>query len=134
MKNVFRALLFALPVAGLVVFLMFRPNGLMSQLPRISLAGFGMGAYTGQGCDPAHPSFLYGFAALKEQLGPAMGEPLDCEHSIHLNGDTRQSTTTGYAYYRTSANIPAFARGADRWALTQDGLVHWSGDVVDPPN
>ena len=132
--NVFRTLLLALPAAGLVAFLMFRPSGLMSQLAHLSLAGLGgSSAYTGHGCDPAHPSFLYGFAALKEQLGPVMGDPLECEHSIHVNGDARQLTTTGYAYYRTSANIPAFTSGADRWALTQNGLVHWSGDVVDPP-
>ncbi len=84
-------------------------------------------------CDPLKPSFLYGFAALNLQLGPAMGEPLECERAIHVNGDTQQRTSVGYAYYRKVANIPTFTNGWDHWALTDRGLVHWEGDVVDPP-
>jgi hypothetical protein len=84
-------------------------------------------------CDIHHPSFLYGFAALKLQIGAVMGEPLECEQAIHPTGDTRQLTSTGLAYYRNGVNIPSFVDGLDHWALTERGLVHWIGDVVDPP-
>jgi hypothetical protein len=77
--------------------------------------------------------YFYGFAALHAQLGGVMGTPVECEHPIHANGDTRQRTTTGYAYYRKSDNVPTFTNGWEHWALTADGLVHWSGYVVDPP-
>jgi hypothetical protein len=85
------------------------------------------------GCQTDHPAFYYGFAALHAQLGDVMGNPLECEHAIHANGDTRQRTTTGYAYYRKTDNVPTFTNGWDHWALTTDGLTHWSGYVVDPP-
>src|SRR5215831_14462709 len=85
------------------------------------------------GCQPDRPAFYYGFADLRTSLGNIMDSPVECEHSIHVNGDTRQRTTTGYAYYRTDANVPAFTDGWDHWALTEDGLVYWTGDVVDPP-
>jgi hypothetical protein len=85
------------------------------------------------GCQADHPTFQYGFAALKQQLGPAMGDPLECERAIHVSGDTRQRTTTGYAYYRTAVNVPTFTNGSDHWALTSGGLEHWTGVVVDPP-
>jgi hypothetical protein len=88
---------------------------------------------SGGGCQPDHPAFYYGFADLHAELGSVMGAPLECEHAIHVNGDTRQRTTTGYAYYRKSDNVPTFTNGWDHWALTGDGLVHWSGYVVDPP-
>jgi hypothetical protein len=84
-------------------------------------------------CDIHHPSFLYGFAALKVQIGARMGDPLECERAIHPSGDTHQLTTTGLAYYRNNVNIPSFVDGWDHWALTERGLVHWIGDVVDPP-
>jgi hypothetical protein len=90
-------------------------------------------AAAGSGCQPDHPGFYYGFADLRAQLGNVMGAPVECEHAIHVDGDTRQRTTTGYAYYRKSDNIPTFTNGWDHWALTTDGLVHWSGYVVDPP-
>jgi hypothetical protein len=84
-------------------------------------------------CDPRHPTFIYGFAALRLRLGDKMGTPLECEHAVSGTGDTRQVTTTGYAYYRTFPNEPAFTNGHDHWALTQQGLVYWAGDVVDAP-
>ena len=85
------------------------------------------------GCQPDRPAFYYGFADLRANLGNIMGSPVECEHSIHVNGDTSQRTTTGYAYYRKSDNVPTFTNGWDHWALTTGGLVHWSGYVVDPP-
>src|SRR5712691_11418064 len=84
-------------------------------------------------CDARRPSFLYGFAALKLQIGAKMGDPLECERAIHPSGDTHQLTTTGLAYYRNGVNIPSFVDGLEHWALTERGLVHWIGDVVDPP-
>jgi hypothetical protein len=84
-------------------------------------------------CASQNPRYLYGFKALSDELGPKMGEPLDCEYAIHISGDTRQQTTTGYAYYRKGSNTPAFTNGFDHWALTREGLVYWAGDVVDPP-
>jgi hypothetical protein len=86
------------------------------------------------GCQPDHPAFYYGFASLHAQLGGVMGTPVECEHAIHMNGDTRQRTSTGYAYYRKSDNVPTFTNGWDHWSLTSDGLVHWTGYVVDPPS
>jgi hypothetical protein len=84
-------------------------------------------------CSPGHLRFYYGFASLHTQLGERMGEPIDCEQPIHANGDTRQRTTTGYAYYRKLDNVPTFTNGWEHWALTTAGLVYWTGDVVDPP-
>jgi hypothetical protein len=110
--------------------LVIRQSG--SPLNPAELVGFAKPA-TAPACVDSQPRFEYGFAALKAQLGSVMGDPLECEHSIHVNGDTRQRTTTGYAYYRTDANVPAFTDGWDHWALTEDGLVYWTGDVVDPP-
>lgn len=84
-------------------------------------------------CDPAKPSFVHGFGALKLQVGAKMGDALECEQVTLATGDTRQRTTTGYAYYRAGVNIPTFTNGFDHWALTDRGLVYWGGDVVDPP-
>jgi hypothetical protein len=85
-------------------------------------------------CNPLRPTFYYGFAELQKQLGARMGDAAECEQSIHSNGDTRQRTTTGTAYYRKGANVPTFTDGNQHWALTDDGLAYWTGDVVDPPS
>ncbi len=79
------------------------------------------------------PTFVLGFAALKDQLGPIMGNPLECEHANPQNGDSLQQTTTGLAFYRKSTNTPTFTDGYQHWALTTDGLVTWDGASVDPP-
>lgn len=79
------------------------------------------------------PRFVLGFAALAVELGPVMGEPLECERSNPENGDTLQRTTTGLAFYRKSTNTPTFTDGTKHWALTQTGLTFWSGAAVDPP-
>ena len=111
-------------------FLSVRSVGIPDRLPGMRAAA---DAGSQAGCDPRHPSFLYGFAELKQQIGNVMGDPLECEHAIHVGGDTRQTTSTGYAYYRTTVNVPTFTNGWDHWALTDTGLVHWTGSVVDPP-
>jgi hypothetical protein len=84
-------------------------------------------------CSPNQPAFYYGFRDLQAQLGSRIGQPIECEQPIHANGDTRQRTSTGYAYYRKESNIPSFTNGWEHWALTSNGLMYWTGDVVDPP-
>jgi hypothetical protein len=84
-------------------------------------------------CDPKSPIYVYGFADLRLRVGAKMGEPLECEHAVHPSGDTNQRTSTGVAYYRKGVNIPTFTNGWEHWALTKDGLLYWTGDVVDPP-
>jgi hypothetical protein len=123
-------------VAAVAIFHGLIPAGL-SQEANLRLANVlapqALAAAASGSCQPDHPAFYYGFADLRAQLGNVMGNPTECEHAIHVDGDTRQRTTTGYAYYRKSDNVPTFTNGWDHWALTADGLVHWSGYVVDPP-
>jgi hypothetical protein len=78
------------------------------------------------------PKFQLGIDRLKQQLGPVMGDPVECEHADSGDGDTLQKTTTGLAYYRKSANLSSFTTGSDHWALFPQGLGHWTGDA-DPP-
>ena len=73
------------------------------------------------------PSFAFGFAALRQQLGPAMGDPVECEHADPGTGDALQRTTTGLAIYRRDSNTSMFTNGQEHWALTTLGLAHWSG-------
>ena len=79
------------------------------------------------------PRFTGGFAALQDQLGDTMGQPLECEHPDSASGDTLQRTTTGLAFYRKSSNTPTFTDGSTHWALTPDGAQTWTGDSIDPP-
>jgi len=37
------------------------------------------------------------------------------------------------AYYRKNLSLACFTTGWDHWALVNGGLVHWTGDAVDPP-
>jgi hypothetical protein len=83
--------------------------------------------------DGEDPSFQYGFAALKARLGAQMGTPLSCERP-GPSGDALQQTTTGLARYNKITNVPSFTRGFEHWALTQRGLVHWTGRELDPPD
>ena len=78
------------------------------------------------------PQFSGGFAALQDQLGEAMGQPLECEHPDSVSGDTLQRTTTGLAFYRKSSNTPTFTDGTTHWALTPDGVQTWASDSIDP--
>ena len=73
------------------------------------------------------------FQALADQLGPTMGDPLECERTDPGSGDTLQSTTSGLAYFRQRANTPAFTDGWQHWALVDEGLVSWAGPSSDPP-
>jgi hypothetical protein len=73
------------------------------------------------------PSFFVEFAALREQLGATMGEPIECEHVDSKTGDAQQRTTTGLALYRRDTNTAMYTNGREHWALTARGLAHWSG-------
>jgi hypothetical protein len=84
-------------------------------------------------CDAAQPSFVGGMRVLKRALGPSMGQAVECERPVDDHGDTQQNTTTGLAYYRSQMNVACFTTGWDHWALTASGLIHWTGDSVDPP-
>ena len=86
-------------------------------------------------CQPGQPpQFVFGFAALRQLIGGAMGDPIECEHANPANGDALQKTTTGLAFYRTSTNAPTFTDGLNHWALTTAGVVTWTGDSVEPPS
>jgi hypothetical protein len=91
---------------------------------------------TGRTCQPGQPTqFVFGFAALKSQLGDVMGEPASCEYADpNGSGDTLQDTTTGLAFWRKSTNTATFTNGGTHWALTGSGFVSWIGSSIDPPS
>jgi hypothetical protein len=62
-----------------------------------------------------------------------MGAPTECERVVDASGDTEQKTTTGLAYYRSKTNSAVFTNDVEHWALTTDGLVHWTSDELAPP-
>jgi hypothetical protein len=85
------------------------------------------------GCAPGNrPEFAYGFGALKDVVGDRMGDPASCER-YGPEGDALQQTTTGLARYRKASNTPTFTSGSEHWALTERGVVHWTGGGLDPP-
>jgi len=85
-------------------------------------------------CRPGEvPAFTFGFAALKAELGPIMGDPIECAHPNDANGDVLQNTTSGLSFWRKSTNTPTFTDGYRHWGLTPGGLVAWTGDSIDPP-
>lgn len=73
------------------------------------------------------PAFSLGFAGLRQQVGVAMGDPVECERTDPRTGSAFQRTTTGLALYRRDTNMPMFTNGQEHWALTAGGLTHWSG-------
>jgi hypothetical protein len=85
-------------------------------------------------CGPGEaPEFSFGFKALSELLGEKMGRPLECEHPDLGTGDVLQKTTAGLAIYHWCTNTPTFSTGSEHWALTAEGLLHWTGPNPDPP-
>lgn len=78
------------------------------------------------------PAFAFGFADLAGDLGPVMGQPVECEHGALSEGDTLQQTTTGLAVYQWCTNTSTFTRGPDHWTLLPGGMVHWT-DSESPP-
>ena len=84
-------------------------------------------------CAPGQrPEFVLGFAALEQQLGPTMGEPVECEHADPDGGAVLQRTTTGLAVYDGRTNLASFTDGWRSWALTPRGLVAWEGGGAPP--
>jgi hypothetical protein len=80
------------------------------------------------------PTFQFGFAALKSDLGTIMGEPASCEYADPSGtDDTLQDTTAGLAFWRRATNTPTFTDGWNHWGLTTRGLVVWAGTSIDPP-
>lgn len=53
------------------------------------------------------PTFRFGFAELKRQMGDTIGEPLECEH-YDEEGDAYQKTTTGQLHYDKSTGRTSF--------------------------
>jgi hypothetical protein len=85
-------------------------------------------------CQPGQtPAFANGFAALKQQIGSAMGNPTECEHAASGIGNTVQQTTAGLAAYNSLTNTDTFTDGWHHWALTSTGLVAWDGTEAQPP-
>jgi len=80
------------------------------------------------------PAFKNGIAALKRQVGNAMGAPVECEHPASAAGDTVQQTSTGLAAYDKQSNTVSFTDGWHHWALTQGGFVEWDGTEPNPPS
>ena len=79
------------------------------------------------------PAYLNGMAALHQQIGAAMGTPLECEHTDGAVGNTVQQTSAGLAAYDRQRNTETFTDGWHHWALTPDGLVAWEGTSAEPP-
>jgi hypothetical protein len=118
---------FVASVCGVLLLLLL----LLLPAPGSSVAAQGNPAF----CEPQEmPAFRFGFQTLSSLLGDYMGTPIECEHSDIASGDTLQTTSTGLAFYRKSTNTPTFTDGTTHWALTDDGLVTWTGPSVDPPN
>ncbi len=91
-------------------------------------------AQTAAHCPPGQSAeFLFGFAALRDRLGSTMGLPLECEYVNPENSDTIQHTTTGLAYYRPEINTPMFTDGQRHWALSNNQLLMWRSQSVEPP-
>jgi hypothetical protein len=78
------------------------------------------------------PSFQFGFGALAQQIGTAMGSPTECEHGDDSSENTLQATTTGLAVYDWCTNTPGFTSGPDHWILTPQGMEHWTDDSSAP--
>jgi hypothetical protein len=79
------------------------------------------------------PHYANGFQLLKDQLGDAMGDPMECEHVIDTQGDTQQMTSTGLASYDKRANATIFSQGPDHWQINATGLTQWTGDTPPTP-
>jgi hypothetical protein len=65
-------------------------------------------------------------APLSQQLGDAIGQPLECAHPAGDSDDTIQQTTTGLAIVRATTGAPTFTDGTTRWALIGSNLVTWT--------
>ena len=90
----------------------------------------GLAAY----CDAGRaPAFSPALSNLREYVGDAMGNPVECEHPGSVVGDTVQQTSTGLAAYSSITNTETFTDGWHHWALGPNGLEVWDGTSADPP-
>ena len=88
----------------------------------------GVSAQVRPHCRPDQtPQFPLALASLKAEIGPAMGEPIECEHTSPEGGDVLQRTTRGLAIHSGAFDRPAFTNGHDHWALTPGGVAYWTG-------
>ena len=87
-----------------------------------------------EACTPESPRFVNGASRLRSTLGGRMGEAMECERPVDGLGSTEQRTTTGLVYYRAQTSTVAFTNGWDHWAVASNGLVHWTGEAVEPPS
>jgi hypothetical protein len=71
------------------------------------------------------PQWDRAFVPLKQAVGDAMGEPVECEHPNPDNGDELQRTTTGLAVFDQRRGEPVFTDGWRHWALSPQGPVYW---------
>jgi hypothetical protein len=76
-------------------------------------------------CQPGEsPTFGSGFAALHDQLGEAMGDPVSCEFTDPAgSGAIQQQTTTGLAFWQPASNGVFFTDGQQQWTLAADGTA-----------
>jgi hypothetical protein len=79
------------------------------------------------------PTFGADLAPLKQAVGEAMGQPVECEHVNPDNGDLLQQTTTGLAVYRESSHVSTFTDGWRHWMLAPDRSITWVGTNSTPP-
>jgi hypothetical protein len=73
-------------------------------------------------CSANAPSFVLGLAELKNRVGEAMGDPIECERAVDADGDTEQLTTTGLAAYAEQTHTVSFTDGWRRWGLSAGSL------------
>ncbi len=73
------------------------------------------------------PQWDRAFVPLKQAVGDAMGEPVECEHANPDNGDELQQTTTGLAVFDQQRGEAVFTDGWRHWALSPQGPVYWEG-------
>ena len=91
--------------------------GLLLLLMTVALGVFSVSSAQAQTnyCMPGdEPGFQFGFAALKEEVGGWIGDPLECEH-YDTQGNAYQMTTRGLLFYDPSVGRPSFV--PDSWLL-----------------
>jgi hypothetical protein len=71
--------------------------------------------------------FMPAIARLHEQVGSAMGDPIECVRTDRTTGGAHQQTTTGIAVYQQDGSAATFTNGRDFWRMTPEGLLHWEG-------
>ena len=79
---------------------------------------------------PEH-SYVLGFEQLHQQIGSAMGEPVEDEHPTH-DADAVQRTTRGLAVYR-HGEAPSFTDGWRTYRLEPPEEQRQASVSADPP-